>query len=361
MIEYENLRRVNAPFFPDYERELRSILESGWFVLGAAVTRFEKEFAAYVSCNHCTGVASGLDALTLALRAFEFEDGGEVIVPSNTYIATILSILHNRLQPVLVEPDAKTYNIDPGLIERRLTPKTRAVVVVHLYGKPCDMDPIVSLCRKHGLRLIEDCAQSHGAIYKGQMTGTFGDFGCFSFYPTKNLGALGDAGAIVTDDEALADRIRVLRNYGSRIKYYNETVGFNSRLDELQAAFLSVKLKHLGEVTAHKRMLAALYDELISDRFIKPIVEPHSTDVYHIYNIRHQSRDRLRAHLLDKGIKTEIHYPVSPNRQEAMKGIIDHEPCPISEEIHATTLSLPISSFHTAEDVREVAQAVNSY
>lgn len=361
MIEYENLARLNAPFLADYEREFRSVLESGWFVLGSSVTKFEEEFGLYTGSKHCVGVASGFDALTLALRVFEFEPGSKVIVPSNTYIATILPVIHNNLVPVLVEPDINTYNIDPKLIERHITPKTRAVIVVHLYGKACDLDPIVAICKKHNLRLIEDCAQSHGATYKGRMTGTFGDFGCFSYYPTKNLGALGDAGSIITDDPTLAEKIRTLRNYGSKVKYYNETLGFNSRLDEVQAAFLRVKLKKLNEITAHKRRLAAIYHEGIEERFIKPVVEDSFFDVYHIYNIRHPDRDRLRDHLLAKGVKTDVHYPVSPNKQEAMKGIINHIACPISEEIHATTLSLPISYFHNDDDIRAVVRAVNDF
>jgi dTDP-4-amino-4,6-dideoxygalactose transaminase len=361
MIEYENLGKLNAPFLSDYEHAFRSVLESGWFILGNSVTKFEEEFTVYTGSKHCVGVASGLDALTLALRVFEFEPGSEVIVPSNTYIATILSVVHNDLVPVLVEPDIKTYNIDPKLIERNITPKTCAVIVVHLYGKPGDMDPIAALCRKHNLRLIEDCAQSHGATYKGRMTGTFGDIGCFSYYPTKNLGALGDAGSITTDNPSLAEKIRTLRNYGSKVKYYNEILGFNSRLDEVQAAFLRVKLNKLNEIIAHKRRLAAIYHEGIAERFVKPVVKDDFFDVYHIYNIRHPDRNRLRDHLLAKGIKTDVHYPVPPNKQEAMKGIIGHIVCPISEEIHATTLSLPISYFHTDNDIRAVVRAVNDF
>jgi len=223
------------------------------------------------------------------------------------------------------------------------------------------MDPIVAICKKYNLKLIEDCAQSHGATYKGKMTGTFGDAGCFSFYPTKNLGALGDAGAVVTNDDEIADKIRTIRNYGSKVKYYNEMVGYNSRLDEVQAAFLTVKLKYLDDINNHKRKLAEIYDKELDDRFIKPVRINECYDVFHVYNIRTKNRNNLKEYLLEKGIKTDIHYPISPNKQKAMKGIIDHFSCPISEEIHATTLSLPIAYFHTEEDIKKVCEAINSF
>jgi dTDP-4-amino-4,6-dideoxygalactose transaminase len=360
MIEYENLGKVNKPFINEFEKAFRETLFSGWFILGKKVENFEKEFAEYNNSKYCIGVASGLDALILSLKAFNFEKDDEVIVPSNTYIATILSILHAGLKPVLVEPDIRTYNIDPYKIEEKITASTRAIMIVHLYGKSCDMDPIVSLCRKKNLKLIEDCAQSHGAKYKGKITGSFGEFGAFSFYPTKNLGALGDAGAVITDDDDLADKIRVLRNYGSHKKYYNEVVGYNSRLDEVQAAFLSVKLKKLDEINSHKRQLASIYDKYLNDNYIKPVMDPDYLDVYHIYNIRHPERDKLREYLLKKGIKTDIHYPVSPHKQEAMKGIIT-EDFPISEEIHKSTLSLPVSYSHTEEDIYRVVEVLNKF
>jgi dTDP-4-amino-4,6-dideoxygalactose transaminase len=360
MIEYENLREVNKPFFEDFEKSFRKTLESGWFILGKNVENFENEFAEYNNSGYCIGVASGLDALILALKAFGFEKDDEVIVPSNTYIATIISILHCGLKPVLVEPDIYTYNIDPDKIEEKVSSRTRAVMIVHLYGKSCNMDPITAVCRKHGLRLIEDCAQSHGAKYKGRLTGTFGEYGAFSFYPTKNLGALGDGGAVVTDDSELADKIRVLRNYGSHKKYYNEVIGYNSRLDEIQAAFLRVKLKKLDEINNHKRMLASIYHENINKNFIKPYADPEYSDVFHIYNIRHPERDKVREYLLNNGIKTDIHYPVSPHRQEAMKGIIEGD-YPVSDEIHNTTISLPVSWYHTKDDIYRIAETLNKF
>jgi dTDP-4-amino-4,6-dideoxygalactose transaminase len=360
MIEYENLGKVNKPFIDEYEKIFRHTLENGWFILGKNVENFEKEYAEYNTSDYCVGVASGLDALMLSLKTFGFEKDDEVIVPSNTYIATILSILHCGLKPVLSEPDILTYNIDPQKIEERITPRTRAVMIVHLYGKSCDMDPIVKICSRHNLQLIEDCAQSHGAKYKGKLTGTFGGYGAFSFYPTKNLGALGDAGAVVTDDAGFAEKIRVLRNYGSRSKYFNEVVGYNSRLDEVQAGFLSVKLKKLNEINEHKRKLAAIYHEGLSSSFIKPVVHPDYYDVYHIYNIRHPERDRLKDYLLKNGIITDIHYPVSPRKQEAMKNILTGD-YPVSEEIHNTTLSLPVSYFHSEEDIYKVVEILNKF
>ncbi len=360
MIEYENLKKANEKFFDEYRRSFDATLDSGWFILGNAVKRFEEEFARFNASRHCIGVANGLDALILSLRALKFEPGSEVIVPSNTYIATILSILQNNLTPVLVEPDIRTYNIDPEKIETAVTSKTRAIMVVHLYGKSCDMDPIMTTAKKHRLTVIEDCAQSHGAQYKGRMTGTFGH-GAFSFYPTKNLGCLGDGGAVITDDDEFARAIRMLRNYGSEKKYYNDVVGYNSRLDEVQAGFLSVKLSHLDAITVHKKTLAALYQEGLKSDFITPVVHPDYSDVFHIYNIRHPKRDALKEYLLKHEIKTEIHYPVPPHKQIAMKDILGNQNFPISAEIHATTLSLPISFCHTKEEVIRVIETMNAF
>lgn len=361
MIEYENLNNLNKSLFDEYKAAFSEVLESGWYVLGNKVKEFEKQFAAYCNTNQCVGVANGLDALNLSLRAFNFEKGCEVLVPSNTYIATILSIVDNGLQPVLVEPDMATYNINPLLLEQAITPKTRAIMVVHLYGKVCEMEPILAIAKKHNLKVIEDCAQSHGAKYKGKLSGSFGDYAAHSFYPTKNLGALGDAGAVTTNDEELANKIKVLRNYGSEIKYYNEVVGVNSRLDELQAALLLVKLKYMEQITVHKRELASVYLSGLKSDFIKPQVHPDHYDVYHIFNIRHPKRDALKDYLLKHEIKTEIHYPVAPNKQKAMIGILDKQQTPIAEEIHQTTLSLPISFFHTKETVEKVVDVMNAF
>ncbi|MBL4830652.1 MAG: DegT/DnrJ/EryC1/StrS family aminotransferase [Aliivibrio sp.] len=359
MIEYENLRKVNKPFFDKYKKSFQEFIESGWYILGDNVRTFEEEFSQFCGTDHTVGVASGLDALILAIDAFDFPSGSEIILPSNTYIATILAVVKNGFKPVLVEPQLESYNIDPSKIEQKITPKTKAILVVHLYGKACDMDPVVALSNKYGLKIIEDCAQAHGALYKGKKVGSFG-IGCFSFYPTKNLGALGDGGAITTNDSEYADKIKSLRNYGSSKKYYNEHVGYNSRLDEIQAGFLSVKLAYLHEITNHKRELAKFYLHNLSDEFIKPICDDEYFDVYHIFNIRHKDRDKLKEFLLDNGVTTEIHYPVSPNKQVAMEGIIDGD-YPISEQIHSTTLSLPISYFHTKEDVMKICNVMNSW
>lgn len=361
MIEYENLRASNEPFLEELKKSAISSINSGWYILGESVKKFEKSFAAYNHSAYCVGLANGLEALLLSLKAFDFKPGTEVIVPSNTYIATILAVLDAGCKPVLAEPDITTYNIDPEEIEKNITSNTGAVMVVHLYGKCCEMDRIQDICQKHHLKLIEDCAQSHGAKFKGKHSGTFGDFGAFSFYPTKNLGALGDAGAVLTDNEDLAKIISCLRNYGSQTKYYNDLIGYNSRLDEIQAAILSVKLQHLDEINEHKRTLAKLYFENLKDDFIKPVVNPDYFDVYHIFNIRHPKRDELKKYLLNHDIKTEIHYPVPPHRQKAMRGILDGESYPISEEIHHTTLSLPCSFGHTENDIYRVIEVMNKF
>ena len=362
MIEFENLAKLNQPFFAEYKESFAKTLESGWYILGKNVSTFEAEFAAYCNSKYASGVASGLDALTLSLNVFEFEKDSEIIAPSNTYIATILSILQNGLKPILVEPDIATYNIDPAKIEEKITKKTRAIIIVHLYGKCCDMDPILALCKKYNLKLIEDCAQAHGALYKNKIAGSFGDFGAFSFYPTKNLGALGDGGAIVTNDLDLNQKINRLRNYGSEVKYYNDVIGYNSRLDEIQAGFLSVKLKKLNDINSHKNALAKIYFENLKEDFIKPVkASDGHLDVFHLFTIRHEKRDQLRQHLLDHNIKTEIHYPVSPHQQKASEGIFDGEAYPISTEIHSTTLSLPLSYFHSKEDVTKVVEIMNKF
>jgi len=360
-VPYENLKKVNDPFSSEFKQAFSEVLESGWFILGKQGDKFEKEFAEYHETNYCLGVASGLDALTLSLLACDFKKGSEVLVPSNTYIATILSILNAGLKPVLIEPNLTTYNIDPQLIEKSITEKTVGIMIVHLYGKACEMGFILETCKKHNLKLFEDCAQSHGAKYKGKKTGTFGDFGCFSFYPTKNLGALGDAGAIICKTKEHYEKLKALRNYGSFVKYYNEYIGTNSRLDEIQAALLSVKLKKLGALNDHKRSLATLYLKgLDRNKYILPSIDSDHFDVYHIFNIRHPKRDELKAFLTEHGIGTEIHYPVAPNKQKAMLNIIEGS-YPIAEEIHSTTLSLPISFAHTEEEIKYVIEVMNSF
>lgn len=361
MIAYEDLKKSNEVFFKEYNQVFQQTLKSGWYILGREVTQFESNFAKYCGVKNCIGVASGLDAMVLAFKQLKFEPGDEVIVPSNTYIASILAILHCGLKPILVEPDIKTYNIDPVRVEAAITLKTRAILVVHLYGKMCDMGQIMNIAKRFHLCVIEDCAQAHAACYQGKMAGSFGDFGAFSFYPTKNLGALGDAGAVTTNSEVGAQAIRTLRNYGSSTKYVNDEIGYNSRLDELQAAFLSIKLKHLDAITAHKRKLASIYlNELKSD-FILPIIQKGFDDVFHIFAIRHPEREKLRNYLLDNDIKTEVHYPIPPYKQKAMSGILKENEYPLSEEIHRTILSLPISFGHSEDDVFNVVEIMNKF
>lgn len=361
-IPYENLAKSNQPFMLEIESAVNRVIRKGWYVLGSEVESFEHSYAEYHGVSHCVGVNSGLDALVLSLKALDLPPDSEVIVPSNTYIATILSILQLGHRPVLVEPDLRTYNVDPGRIRSAITRNTGAIMVVHLYGKPCEMDPIMEICNQYNLPLIEDCAQAHGALYRGRKTGTFG-MGAHSFYPTKNLGAMGDAGAVTTSNPAWADRIRMFRNYGSRRKYHNEVVGLNSRLDEVQAAVLNVKLKHLDEINRHKRELASIYFSELSgvDTLTLPFVSESTTDVYHIFNIRTPRRAELRDHLISHGIGTEIHYPVSPHRQEAMKPFLGGNEYPISEEIHRTTLSLPASFGHSVDDVAEVCAVIRDF
>ena len=359
MIEYENLSLVNKKLFNNYKYSFNNFLKNGRYVLGGQVKNFENEFARFCHTKYCVGVASGLDALILAIEAFKFRKGSEIIVPSNTYIASILAIIRNGFKPILVEPDITTYNIDFNKIEEKITKNTKAILVVHLYGKSCEMDPIMSIAKKYNLKIFEDASQAHGAKYKGKMVGSFG-IGCFSFYPTKNLGALGDAGAIITEDQYLEKKFKSLRNYGSSIKYYNDDLGYNSRLDEIQAGFLSVKLKMLKDINNHKRKLASVYIKNLSDRFIKPTVHKDYFDVYHIFNIRCDKRNELKSYLLENGIKTEIHYPVAPHKQKVMEGLIKGK-YPISDEIHNTTLSLPISYFHTREDSLKVCKVMNRW
>jgi dTDP-4-amino-4,6-dideoxygalactose transaminase len=361
MIAYESLEKTNASFDNDFRSALNDVLKSGWYILGQQVVHFEQEFAQYCGTKYCIGVASGLDAIILSLKALELPEGAEVIVPSNTYIASILAIINAGYKPVLVEPDLVTYNIDPAKIEKAITAKTKAILVVHLYGKMCDMTRINAIAQQHGLKVVEDCAQAHGAMHQGKKAGNWGDTGAFSFYPTKNLGALGDAGAITTNDAGLADKLLYLRNYGSKKKYQNEYIGFNSRLDELQAAFLRKKLPSLDAINTHKRSLAQLYFDNIDNRFMKPSIQEDNYDVFHIYNIRCNKRDKLKIYLLDKGIQTEIHYPTPPHWQPAYKNIFAGKKYPLSEEIHNSTLSLPIAFFHSEEEIEHICQMVNSF
>lgn len=362
MIDYENLGKLNAPFKDLFKEKFNAMLDKGWYILGDEVAGFEKEFAEYCGAECCVGVANGLDALTLSLIACDLPEKSEVLVPSNTYIATILSIINAGHIPVLVEPDIRTYNIEENLLEKHITDKTRVIMPVHLYGRLANMPEILKIAERYKLKVIEDAAQAHGAAFKNKKAGSWGDITTFSFYPTKNLGALGDAGAVTTNDPEYAEKIRMLRNYGSKIKYHNEVVGVNSRLDEMQAGFLRIKLEKLDEINIHKNKLAAIYqEELPGDKYIKPLIDTDYFHVYHIYNIRHEERDRLRAYLESKGIKTDIHYPIAPNKQIAMKEILKGSVTPIAEEIHNTTLSLPISYCHSESNIIQVCKALKEF
>jgi dTDP-4-amino-4,6-dideoxygalactose transaminase len=359
MIEYENLGKLNALFHDELVNDLNDTIKKGWFICGEKVDLFEKQFAAYCSSKHCVGTGNGMDALILALKACDFPSGSEVIVAANTFIATIFATIHAGLKPVLVEPDIKTYNIDPNKIEGAISDKTVAIIAVHLYGKCCDMDFILRIAGQHNLIVIEDAAQAHGALYKGKKAGNLGDLAAFSFYPVKNLGALGDGGAVTTNKVNFAKRVKTLSNYGSEEKYYYEMIGHNSRLDEVQAGFLSIKLNNLDKIIAHKRKLATIYQEKLSNNFIKPIFSQE--DAFHIYPIRHPKRDQLKKYLISNGVTTEIHYPIPPHQQPALLHYFKDENFPISEEIHNTILSLPCSLIHSENDILRVIEVFNNF
>ena len=337
-------------------------LASGYYIGGPEVAAFEDEFAGYCGATHSVGVANGLDALHLALRAMDVGPGDEVIVPSNTFIATWLAVSQCGATPVPVEPDARTFNIDPARIEAAITPRTRVILPVHLYGQPADMDAILAIARKHGLRVLEDGAQAHGARYKGRRLGAHGDAVAWSFYPGKNLGAMGDGGAVTTTDAQLADRIRVLRNYGSRVKYVHEVQGYNSRLDPLQAAILRVKLAHLDEWNARRSAIAARYQQgLVGCGLALPDVPTWAEPVWHLYVVQHPQRNALQQKLGEAGIGTLIHYPIPPHLQSAYAALgYDQGSFPVSENIHNEVLSLPIGPSMSLSDAEQVIEAVRS-
>lgn len=346
----------------EFETKAIEVLRSGWYVLGKEVESFEKEFASYLGAKHCVGVASGLDALWIAFRMLGIGNGDEVIVQGNTYIASVMGITINGATPVFVEPD-EYFNIDVSKIEEKITEKTKAVLVVHLYGQAANMKPIVDICKKYNLRLVEDCAQSHGAKFEGQMTGTFGDIGCFSFYPSKNLGAFGDAGAIVTNDDGIAEDTCVFRNYGSEKRYYNRVVGTNSRLDEIQAGFLRVRLRHLDELAEEKRVLCERYlDRIHNDKIILPQIRKGATHIWHQFVVRSEVRDELIRCLGKKGIGTIIHYPIPPHLSEAYQYLgMKKGDLPITEKYAGTVLSLPLYNGMTKEEQETVLDAVNQF
>lgn len=358
LIPYEDLKIVNAPYFEALSESSKKVIEGGWYILGKAVEAFEKEFSTLHGNYFCLGVASGLDALILGLVAFDFPKGSKVLVSSNSYIASILSIIRADLVPVLVEPDPKTFNLTLEGLKKSYDKDCVAILPVHLYGRLNPMPEIVEFARGNNLKIIEDCAQSHFAEIDGVKAGMFGDIGAFSFYPTKNLGALGDAGAILCKDEGLYLKLKALRNYGSEKKYHNKYVGWNSRLDEIQAAFLSIKLPDYQKVIDHKRKLTGIYFEELKE--IKSLTLPASAGkehVWHIFNVLLEDRDLIKGELEVRGVQTEIHYPVSPNLQDGYQSILPGE-YPIAEKIHGQTLSLPLSTCHSEEDIREVSRII---
>lgn len=359
-IPFLDLKATYEELKPELDAACQTVMESGWFILGQEGARFEEEFAAYCGAKFCIGVGNGLEALHLILRALDVGEGDEVIVPSNTYIATWLAVFYCGATPVPVEPDPATYTLDPDRIAAAVTKKTKAIMPVHLYGLPADMDPIREVANRFGLKVVEDAAQAHGSTYKGTRAGNLSDAAGFSFYPGKNLGAFGDAGAVVTNDPVIADRVRVLRNYGSRVKYHNERIGFNSRLDELQAAVLRVKLGFLDAWNERRRRLAAQYlKRLEGAEMLLPVTPPWAGHVWHLFVVRTPEREQLKAWLDRRGIGTMIHYPIPPHLQPACSSLkLAEGSLPISEVIHREVISLPIGPHLKPEHVDTIADAV---
>ena len=359
MIKFLDLAKINDRFSVQFRVGIEDVLSSGWYLLGEKNRIFEENFAKYCGVKRCVGVANGLDALRLAIKAYGFSQDSEIIVSANTYIASILAISDCGLKPILVEPNLETYNIDVDLIEEKITPKTRAILVVHLYGQVVEMEKIWELAKKYNLKIIEDSAQAHGAMYQGKRAGNLGDVSGFSFYPGKNLGALGDGGCITTNDEDLAIKIRALGNYGSLVKYENIYKGLNSRLDEIQAAILDIKLKSLDEDNKRRRHIAKIYQENIkNDAIILPQTYDEKAHVWHLFVIRTQTREKLQEYLKARGIQTLIHYPIPPHKQNAYKEW-NSLSYPITEKIHKEVLSLPISPVLTDDEAYKVVEVIN--
>ncbi|MCE7068137.1 DegT/DnrJ/EryC1/StrS aminotransferase family protein [Dyadobacter sp. CY326] len=361
MIPFLDLNQVNAPYLKAIEKASLKVIRSGWYILGNELKSFEKSFATYCQAAHCVGVANGLDAITLILMAYDFPEDSEVIVPANTYIASVLPVVYLGFKAVFVEPDPVTMLLNPEKIAEKITMKTRAIIAVDLYGRSCEMDLIMELAQQHGLKVITDAAQAHGAVYKNKKIGSIAHATAFSFYPTKNLGALGDAGAITTDDEALAEKLRYLRNYGSLVRYKNDFQGVNSRLDEIQAAILNVKLPFLDPENDRRRAIAARY---LSEINVKDLVLPPGDrtqdDAWHLFVIRHPDRSKLIAHLDANGIQTNVHYPLPIHKQQAFREYQDLQ-LPITEQIHEQVISLPLNAVLTDEEVAYIIQTVNHF
>jgi len=363
MTPFLDLKAINAVHRAGLLAAFERVLDSGWYIMGAELQAFEREYASWCGAEHAVGVANGLEAMSLVLRAWGVGPGDEVIVPSNTYIATWLAVTHVGATPVPVEPDERSFNIDPARIEAAITPHTRVLLPVHLYGRPADMAPIIGIARRRGLRVLEDGAQAHGARYRGQRLGAHGDAVAWSFYPGKNLGALGDGGAVTTNDPQLAERLLALRNYGSRVKYHNNEIGWNSRLDELQAALLRAKLPALDDENRRREAVARHYLRGLQGLQLSGLVLPNETSAdtsaWHLFVIRHPQRDRLAAELAKAGIGTVIHYPVAPHLQPAYAALgLGAGSLPFSERLHAEVLSLPIGPTQTVDQTEDVVRAV---
>ena len=357
-VPFFDLGRLHQSIREPLDAAYHRVVDSGWFIMGPELEAFESEFAHYCEVKHCIGVGNGLEALHLLLRAYGIGPGDEVIVPSNTFIATWLAVTECGAIPVPVEPNIDTYNIDPALIDNAITSRTRAIIPVHLYGQPADMDPISELAAKHELIVIEDAAQAQGARYKGRRVGSIGHAAATSFYPGKNLGALGDGGAVLTNDDAIAGKVKQLRNYGSNIKYQHDLAGYNSRLDEMQAAFLRAKLAVLDEWNARRREIATQYSKLLAGADIDlPLISEYAEPVWHLYVIRSKYRDALKAYLEQQGVSTVIHYPIPPHRQTCYQDFKGHT-LPIAERLAGEVLSLPMSSSLRAEEIEHVAKNV---
>ncbi|PWA04867.1 DegT/DnrJ/EryC1/StrS family aminotransferase [Flavobacterium psychrotolerans] len=372
MIPFLDLQKINAQYADELKQAASEVIDSGWYLMGEKTKGFEKNLASYIGSSNAIGVGNGLDALRLILKGYIelgfMKAGDEILVPANTYIASLLAITDNKLKPVLVEPNLSNYNLDIDLLEKHLTDKTRAIMVVHLYGQVCWNESLVALAKKYNLKIIEDNAQAIGAEYNGIKTGALGDAAGFSFYPGKNLGALGDAGAVTTDDDKLAEVIRALGNYGSRKKYVNEYQGLNSRLDEIQAAFLDIKLKYLDQENQYRRQIASRYlNEIKNPQVILPFpsntsfkFDDNEEHVWHLFVIRHPKRDQLQEYLAKNGIQTLIHYPIAPNKQRAYKHL-NYLDFPITNTIHQEVLSLPMSAVLTVKDVEKVVKVINGF
>ena len=360
-VPFLDLQRIHREIREPLEAAFLRVLDSGWFIMGPEVEAFEAEFAQYCGVQHCVGVGNGLDALHLLLQAYGIGPGDEVLVPANTFIATWLAVSQCGAIPVPVEPRSETYNIDPDALSAAITPRTRAIIPVHLYGQPADMDPINALACCHGLIVIEDAAQAQGAAYKGKRAGSLGNAAATSFYPGKNLGALGDGGAVLTNDASIADKVRLLRNYGSRVKYEHQATGYNSRLDEMQAAFLRVKLGLLDDWNARRREIAGKYTEQLRDVGLGlPWVPVWAEPVWHLYVVQSSLRDALRVHLEKHGVSTAIHYPIPPHQQACYAGYSNHS-LPLAEALANEVLSLPMSPFLTEQEVAQVVEAVRTF